>query len=198
MEQNHLWPNQNQRRTQPPLVSGSELRRNRTGVAFSCSGSGQGQSMPRSSMTERCAGTESCRTDATGILPDCAPLANPYVPFQRTNPQRYPTQRALSRGTLYPGLDLPLYGMVNTDMKKTPMTQLMALEFAVIELGMYLDTHPDDCEAAALFRDYAQQAAEARAAYEAKHGPLRLGSAGAGGSWDWICDPWPWDFCQEG
>ena len=40
-------------------------------------------------------------------------------------------------------------------MKKTPMTQLMALEFAVIELGMYLDTHPDDREAAALFRDYA-------------------------------------------
>lgn len=198
MEQNHLWPNQGQRRPQqPPLVSGAEQRRKRTGVALPY-GSRQAQPAPHAAAPGSCGKADPCRQDAAGILPDCAPLANPYVPFQRTNSQRYSTQRALARGTLFPGLDLPLCGMVNADTPPTPMTQLMALEFAVTELGMYLDTHPDDCEAAALFRDYAQQAAAARAAYEAKHGPLRLGSAGTGNGWDWICDPWPWDICQEG
>lgn len=197
MEQNHLWPNQNQRRQQPPLVSGAEPRRGRTGIALTYGGK-PAQAAARSNRAAPRAEAAPCCIDATGILPDCAPLANPYVPFQRTGSQRYPMQRALARGTLYPGLDLPLYGMVNADTPKTPMTQLMALEFAVVELGMYLDTHPDDTEAVALFRDYAQQAAEARAAYEAKHGPLRLGAAGTGSCWDWICDPWPWDACQEG
>ena len=42
-----------------------------------------------------------------GTLPACAPLANPYVPFQNDNPERYAAGRALMKGTLFPGLDLP-------------------------------------------------------------------------------------------
>ena len=33
--------------------------------------------------------------DACGTMPECAPLAVPYVPFQQTNPKRY-SQQALS------------------------------------------------------------------------------------------------------
>ena len=46
-------------------------------------------------------------SDAQGTLPACAPLANPYVPFQNDNPERYAAGRALMKGTLFPGLDLP-------------------------------------------------------------------------------------------
>ena len=48
---------------------------------------------------------EYCRE---GRLPAMAPLANPYVPFQLENPPQYEAQKGLVRGTLFPGLDLPL------------------------------------------------------------------------------------------
>ena len=65
-----------------------------------------------------------------GRLPAMAPLANPYVPFQLENPPRYEAQQGLVRGTLYPGLDLPFMGRVNSqELQKTCMTDLQALGF---------------------------------------------------------------------
>ena len=57
------------------------------------------------------------RSGANGRLPACAPLANPYVPFQNENPPKYEARKALIRGTLFPGLDLPFHGMVNEHEK---------------------------------------------------------------------------------
>lgn len=37
--------------------------------------------------------------NADGTLPSCAPLANPYVPFQQTGPDLYGASCALIRGT---------------------------------------------------------------------------------------------------
>ena len=54
------------------------------------------------------------KREMLGVLPELAPLANPYVPFQQENPKQYTAKRGLIRGTLFPGLDLPFMGMVNT------------------------------------------------------------------------------------
>ena len=54
---------------------------------------------------------------AMGRLPAAAPLANPYVPFQVENPPVYDSKKGIVRGTLFPGLDLPFMGMVNTKEK---------------------------------------------------------------------------------
>ena len=84
----------------------------------------------------------------TGTLPAHAPLANPYVPFQEPDPPKYEARKALIRGTLYPGLDLPFMGMVNQkEQPVTPLTQLQVMAFALQELALYLDTHRDDQEA---------------------------------------------------
>ena len=92
-----------------------------------------------------------------GVLPAMAPLANPYVPFQQTDPVRYEARRGLIRGTLYPCLDLPFMDMVNeTELSDTALHELQALGFAVQELGLYLDTHSEDEQAAELFRQYAE------------------------------------------
>ena len=47
--------------------------------------------------------------DHCGTLPECAPLAVPYVPFQQTGSKRYTQQEALNNGTLFPGLNLPFH-----------------------------------------------------------------------------------------
>ena len=90
-----------------------------------------------------------------GRLPAMAPLANPYVPFQIEGPVRYEPRKAMVRGTLYPGLDLPFMGMANqNNLPVTPLSEVQVLAFAVQELALYLDTHPEDLEALELYRQY--------------------------------------------
>ena len=130
-----------------------------------------------------------------GKLPACAPLANPYVPFQQNNPQTYKAHKGLVRGTMYPGLDLPFRGMVNEKEKSdTPLHQLQAMRFAVSELGLYLDTHPEDKEATALFNQYVEQYAGALQMFERKRGSLEQMDSAISGTYEWIQDPWPWEY----
>ena len=130
-----------------------------------------------------------------GRLPQLAPLANPYVPFQEDSQPQYAAKTALIRGTLFPGLDLPFLDMVNTVEKSdTLMHQLQALGFAVQELGLYLDTHGDDAEAAELFRRYTELYEAGMARYRENCGPLFQREALQDGKYSWNSTPWPWEY----
>ena len=136
-----------------------------------------------------------------GILPAAAMLAVPYVPFQENGPERYTAKRGLIRGTLYPCLDLPFLGMVNTEEKSnTAMHDLQALAFAMQELGLYLDTHADDAEAAALYAQYAALFREGMEQYQASCGAIRQADSVKDGVYTWTEAPWPWEIAanQEG
>ena len=104
----------------------------------------------------------------------------------------------LQDGTLFPGLNLPFHLKVEgSTLPSTPLVELQALEFVVLELGTYLDTHPDDTEAFELFKQYSAMEQSAKAAYEAKFGPITKTSAAAGSSYRWLQDPWPWNYGQN-
>ena len=136
--------------------------------------------------------------DQFGTLPACAGLAVPYVPFQQNNPKKYNQTDALSNGTLFPGLNLPFHLKVEgSTLPSTPLSELQALEFVILELGLYLDTHADDTEALTLFRQYVAMEKAAKAAYEDRFGPLLLTSAGKNNCFDWLQDPWPWNYEQN-
>lgn len=133
-----------------------------------------------------------------GRLPAMAPLANPYVPFQMESPPKYEARKGLVRGTMFPGLDLPFMGMVNKNEKPvTPLTELQALAFAVQDLALYLDTHRDDREALELYRSYQQMYEKCRVEYRKKHGPLNHQRASDAECYDWLDDPWPWEYCKN-
>ena len=129
-----------------------------------------------------------------GSLPaPCAPLAFPYVPEQCNDPARYSKEDALAAGTLFPGLDLPFKGhMQKRNVTNTALAELMALDFAVDELGLYLTTHPDDREALSLYWSYIALADEGRKKYQELYGPLRQTDVTKDG-FVWLHDPWPWD-----
>lgn len=132
-----------------------------------------------------------------GMLPSPAPLANPYVPFQEEKPPLYEPRKALVRGTLYSGLDLPFQGMVNKQEKPvTPMTELQTLAFAIQELALYLDTHREDTEALELYRTFQKMYHEEMHKYEEKHGPLTHKSI-VSGDYRWLDDPWPWEYAKN-
>ena len=141
---------------------------------------------------------KSQRKGGMGTLPASAPLANPYVPFQKDNPPTYAPRTAFVRGTFYPGLDLPYHGMVNNKEKPvTPLSELQTLAFVLQELILYLDTHKDDKEALEVYCEYQHQYEETKKRYEAKCGPLTHNSCCCGKEYRWLDDPWPWEYAAN-
>ena len=133
-----------------------------------------------------------------GRLPAMAPLANPFVPFQLEDPPKYEPRKAFVRGTLFPGLDLPFMGMVNKNEKPvTPLTELQTMSFVIQELALYLDTHRDDREALEIYRTFQKMYHEARMQYEKECGPLTHKSMMDGDEYQWLDDPWPWEYAKN-
>lgn len=69
--------------------------------------------------------------------------------------------------------------------------QLKCYRFAIIELGLYLDTHPDDEKALCLHNEYARKFRKLEAMYEKLYGPLSIMTPCK--KWRWIDSPWPWE-----
>ena len=132
-----------------------------------------------------------------GRLPALAPLANPYVPFQLENPLKYESRKALVRGTLFPGLDLPFMDMINkNELPVTPLTELQTMAFVLGELALYLDTHRDDLEALEVYRSYQKMYQEGIKEYERVCGPLTHLSP-TDGQYKWLDEPWPWEYAKN-
>ena len=132
-----------------------------------------------------------------GSLPGCcASLAFPYIPMQEKNPVRYSRMEALQTGTLFPGLDLPFKAAIQarTKLANTALVELMAIDFAIHELGMYLVTHANDQEVLQLYWSYIKLADEGREKYEKMYGPLMKTDLTPEDGFAWIKDPWPWDL----
>ena len=138
------------------------------------------------------------RRGAEGHLPATAPLANPYVPFQLENPPKYDARKGIVRGTLYPGLDLPFMGMVNkNELPVTMKTELQVLAFAIQELALYLDTHRDDQEALELYQSYQEIYHKCMKEYTEKCRPLNHRIPTSVQCYQWLDDPWPWEYAAN-
>ena len=132
----------------------------------------------------------------SGTLPGvCAPLAFPYIPMQENDPPRYSQHDAMRAGTLFPGLNLPFHEELESRFpaENTALSELMALDFAIDELGLYLTTHPDDQEVLNLYWSYIRLGQEGREKYKKEYGPLVQTDITPGG-YHWLRNPWPWDI----
>jgi len=129
-----------------------------------------------------------------GKLPGCAPLAVGYVPPQQNNRPAYDSGKALARGTLFPGLDLPLGNIVNESAPDVPTAELMAIDFAAHDLSLYLDTHPEDADAFAVYKDLLKLSEEGTRRYVRRYGPVCKTDLTDAGSYTWLKGPWPWEY----
>ncbi|MDO4981953.1 MAG: spore coat protein CotJB [Eubacteriales bacterium] len=130
----------------------------------------------------------------TGTLPQSAPLAAAYVPVQRAARPSYEANEALSRGTLFPGLDLPFMNSINGLQPDSALSELQAICFAAHELELYLDTHRDDRRAFEALKSFLALKQEAQNRYIQKYGPLRKEDLIDLEGFSWTEDPWPWDY----
>jgi spore coat protein JB len=84
-------------------------------------------------------------------------------------------------------------------MKQVPaeyyplMEQLQTVDFILVELTLYLDTHPNDLEAINQFNHYVNERKKIKKAFESQFGPLmQFGNSYSGYPWNWKDTPWPW------
>lgn len=77
----------------------------------------------------------------------------------------------------------------NDQMKDELMQQIKALNFSVIEIGLYLNTHPNDVRALYLHRRYTNELKNLRDKYQRLYGPLTIYFPC--NRWRWIEGPWP-------
>ena len=71
------------------------------------------------------------------------------------------------------------------------LKNIKCLNFAIIELGLYLDTHPDDEKALCLHRKYCKDYRELTDKYQKVYGPLTIQFPC--NKWRWLEEPWPWE-----
>lgn len=70
------------------------------------------------------------------------------------------------------------------------LLKLSAIQFAMWEMRVYLDTHLDNKDAQNLYEKYKTQFEKIKKEYEEAYGPLTLNGQNSD---EWLQDPWPWD-----
>lgn len=76
--------------------------------------------------------------------------------------------------------------------KQALIKRIAETQFACIELGLYLDTHPEDAIAAADYNSYAETLSGLTATYENEYGPLMNFGLCPMTAGSWTDPKWPW------
>lgn len=67
------------------------------------------------------------------------------------------------------------------------------VSFVVIELGLYLDTHPHDRNALEYFNHYSRIRQQMTKEFSMKYFPLTMDASECGKEWKWGAAPLPWE-----
>ncbi len=74
------------------------------------------------------------------------------------------------------------------------LRQIQEVEFAALELNLYLDTHMDDQRALMEYNQHVKHLAMLKQQYEMCYGPLlNFGFSPSQYPWQWLQGPWPWE-----
>ncbi|MDE5867197.1 MAG: spore coat protein CotJB [Lachnospiraceae bacterium] len=69
------------------------------------------------------------------------------------------------------------------------------MDFVIVEMTEYLDTHPADSEAIDYLKHYVRMKNQALREYASKYSPLTISTADASScnEWPWATTPMPWE-----
>jgi len=84
---------------------------------------------------------------------------------------------------------------VDSKNNKTELLkQITALDFSVIDLQLYLNTHPQDAKALEIHNNYVMELNSLIEDYESYYGLLYANQGCSPYPWQWINEPWPWEY----
>lgn len=71
--------------------------------------------------------------------------------------------------------------------------EIQQVDFALVELNLYLNTHPMDQQAIVQYNELAQRSQILRQNFETQFGPIaHFGRSLSPSPWSWSSTPWPW------
>ena len=76
------------------------------------------------------------------------------------------------------------------------MRKIQELDFSIIDLNLFLDTHPNCSEALELFTKLSATSKSLKNDYQAKYGPLYVTKSKNSTPFEWVntCYKWPWEM----
>ena len=77
--------------------------------------------------------------------------------------------------------------------EKSLLNDISQAQFVCVELQLYLDTHPEDEDAAHDYLWYAKKLESLIQDYEAKYGPLLNFGLSPNETGSWVNSKWPWE-----
>lgn len=77
--------------------------------------------------------------------------------------------------------------------KQKLLRRLQAARFAMVEINLYLDSHPTCQEGLRYFREKREETEKLTREYESKYGPLTAAASSAEERWEWTATAFPWE-----
>lgn len=71
------------------------------------------------------------------------------------------------------------------------LDQISAVNFSIIDLGLYLDINPNDQRALCLINENQKRLRSLTDSYQRMYGPLTIEFPC--NKWRWLEEPWPWE-----
>lgn len=114
--------------------------------------------------------------------------------------ETYDLKTALKEGTVFRELNKSFYLAEQireqeepTDLRQKLLMEINETSFAVNDIMLYLDTHPDDKKALEFFHDNMQKRKRALEEYEKQYTPLTMDYCKHEEKWKWGEEPVPWE-----
>ena len=110
-------------------------------------------------------------------------LFNPYQGFIRGNmfPDLYNYYKNGKPYVLNPGNE-----------QAELLTNIDSYGFALNDLKLYLDVHPDDRKYISLYNEYVREYQKNIMEYTRKFGNMESNNINESNKWTWVSEPWPW------
>ena len=78
--------------------------------------------------------------------------------------------------------------------KEEMMRKIQEAGFTLVDLNLFLDSHPNHRLALDYFQDVQKLYSELQAEYELVYGPLTAFDTNTEQGWAWVNMPWPWEL----
>jgi spore coat protein JB len=71
--------------------------------------------------------------------------------------------------------------------------EMCEVGFYLDDLRLFLDTHPNDCQALAMYNEYEMKNKVLADEYAVAYGPMDYSDMNNANTWKWVAYPWPWE-----
>lgn len=86
-----------------------------------------------------------------------------------------------------------VYKLKVSNKRDELLYKIQIYNFAIRDLGLYLDLHPNEVNMINLYHEYDKELTKLKNQYEREYSPLDINSVTSANKWTWINNPWPWD-----